>query len=262
MLGRALQIDAPDGARRGQTPRLRAGEETLRRAGQRLIRPVVIETERLHGGQQRHMLAPALRRNGHAERDLVRPVDERLHQIQPVGDIRAVEPHPLQRGAAQQRCPLRDAGRRVHPAVHGLRRQPYQLHLRHIRAGPLPQALDVAVQLVPQRLHPPDQRRQVERIVKVPPYVAEGQAQRLQDADGPYLHKGVDGVVAVARGAVLGVRTDQAELLVIEDGAARDAQRPTDFANRKQISVFFHKILPETQKGLASHVNVRCMILL
>ena len=82
----------------------------------------------------------------------------------------------------------------------------------------------------------------------------------LQDADGPELDEGINGIVAVSRGAVLDIRPDQPEFLVVEDGAACDVQRPRDFADRKQISFFFHKIPLKTQKTLASHVNVRCMI--
>ena len=71
----------------------------------------------------------------------------------------------------------------------------------------------------------------------------------LQDADGPELDEGINGIVAVSRGAVLDIRPDQPEFLVVEDGAACDVQRPRDFADRKQISFFFHKIPLKTQKN-------------
>ena len=166
-----------------------------------------------------------------------------------MGDVCSVEPHPLQRSAAEQRRPLRHGGRRVHAAIDGLRQQSDQLHLRRLRAGPLPQALDMPVQLIPLRLQPPDQRRQCEVAVKISEDVAEGQSQVLQDADGPELDEGINGIVAVSRGAVLDIRPDQPEFLVVEDGAACDVQRPRDFADRKQISFFFHKIPLKTQKN-------------
>ena len=89
------------------------------------------------------------------------------------------------------------------------------------------------VQLIPLRLQPPDQRRQREVAVKISEDVAEGQSQVLQDADGPELDEGINGIVAVSRGAVLDIRPDQPEFLVVEDGAACDVQRPRDFADRK-----------------------------
>ena len=52
MLGRPLQVDASDGARRRQSLLLRAGKKPLRHGGQLLIGPVVIEAERLHRRQK------------------------------------------------------------------------------------------------------------------------------------------------------------------------------------------------------------------
>ncbi len=102
----------------------------------------------------------------------------------------------------------------------------------------------MAVQLVAQGFQTGDQRGQGEGIVKIPADLAEGQAEPLQNAEGAYFDKGVDGVIAVAGGTVLDVRRDQAELLVVEKGAAGDAQRPRHLADGKQVVVFFHKTLP------------------
>lgn len=64
----------------------------------------------------------------------------------------------------------------------------------------------MAVQLVAQRLQPPDELRQVNGIVKIPANFIQRQAEVLKDADGADLDEGVDGVVAVSGGAVLDVR--------------------------------------------------------
>lgn len=193
----------------------------------------MIEAEGRRGGQQHHVLPSALRRDGHAERGLAGAADAGLHEVHLLREVRAVEPHRLQRGAAEQRRPLGDGGCRIHTAVHGLLRQADALHLRRLRVGALLQPFDLTVQLVPQRLQPPDQRRQLEGAVKIFAYLAEGQTQVLQDADGAELHKSVDGIIAVPGGTVPDVRPDEAELLVIEEGAARDAERSRQFADRK-----------------------------
>ena len=60
-LGRTFQINAPHRARRCQAVLPGAGEQLLYHGGQLLIRPVVVDAERLRGGQDLHILTLALR---------------------------------------------------------------------------------------------------------------------------------------------------------------------------------------------------------
>ena len=101
----------------------RIGAELLLCGGQILIGPVVVETERRRRGQRYHMVALALRRDSRAECDLLRVCNGRLHKAHPLRDVRAVEPHRLQRGGVEQRRALRHRGRRIHAAVDRLLRQ-------------------------------------------------------------------------------------------------------------------------------------------
>ncbi|MFR0798549.1 MAG: hypothetical protein ACLSHJ_07225 [Oscillospiraceae bacterium] len=83
----------------------------------------MVETERRRRGQRYHMVALALRRDSRAECDLLRVCNGRLHKVHPLCDVRAVEPHRLQRGGVEQRHALRQRRRRIHAAVDRLLRQ-------------------------------------------------------------------------------------------------------------------------------------------
>ena len=120
----------------------------------------------------------------------------------------------------------------------------------------------MAVQLVAQRLQPPDELRQVNGIVKIPANFIQRQAEVLKDADGADLDERVDGVVAVSGGAVLDVRLHQTALLVVEQDAAGDADGLRDLADGEQIRIFSHDPSPNLQTALASHMDVRCMIII
>ena len=245
-LGRPLQVNAAHLPRGRETVLPRIVEKQPCRGRQSFVRPVVVEAESWRGGQQLHALPLALRGDRHAEGHLLRPLDVGFHQIHTVGEIRAVEPHPLHGGAPQELCPLRHAGRGKGSAVDGLPGGEDLLHLRRLRVGAFLKPLNIAVQLVAQPLQPPDHLRQVEGVVQIVPHVAQRQPQALQNADGSKLHKGVDGVVTVSLRPLLRVRTDQPELLIVEDGAAGDAQRFCHLSDGKQIVVFFHKKFPVT----------------
>ena len=72
VLGRALQINAADRAHRRKSLFPCAGQELLHHRRQLLIRTVVVETEGRRCRQGLHVLPPALRRDSHAERHLIR----------------------------------------------------------------------------------------------------------------------------------------------------------------------------------------------
>ena len=123
VLRRALEINAAELPRGREPMPPRVGAELLLCGGQILIGPVVVETERRRRGQRYHMVALALRRDSRAECDLLRVCNGRLHKVHPLRDVRAVEPHRLQRGGVEQRRALRHRGRRIHAAVDRLLRQ-------------------------------------------------------------------------------------------------------------------------------------------
>ena len=123
VLRRAFQINASERPLGRESVPPRIGAELLLRGGQILIGPVVVETERRRRGQRYHMVALALRRDSRAECDLLRVCNGRLHKVHPLCDVRAVEPHRLQRGGVEQRRALRHRGRRIHAAVDCLPRQ-------------------------------------------------------------------------------------------------------------------------------------------
>ena len=123
VLRRAFQINAAELPRGREPMPPRIGAELLLRGGQVLIGPVVVETERRRRGQRYHMVALALRRDSRAECDLLRACNGRLHKVHPLCDVRAVEPHRLQRGGVEQCRALRHRGRRIHAAVDRLLRQ-------------------------------------------------------------------------------------------------------------------------------------------
>ena len=184
----------------------RVGAELFLRGGQVLIGPVVVETERRRRGQRYHMVARAPRRDGRAGRNLAGSRDGRLHKVHPLCDVRAVEPHSLQRRGVKQRRALRQRRRRIHAAVDRLPRQKNAPDLRRRVVRALAELFDVAVQLVAQRLQPPDELRQVNGIVKIPANFIQRQAEVLKDADGADLDEGVDGVITVPGGTLLDVR--------------------------------------------------------
>ena len=123
VLRRAFQINASERPLGRESVPPRVGKELFLRGGQVLIGPVVVETERRRRGQRYHMIALALRRDSRAERGLVGLRDGGLHKVHPLCDVRAVEPHSLQRDGAKQRRALRRRGRRIHAAVDRLPRQ-------------------------------------------------------------------------------------------------------------------------------------------
>ena len=123
VLRRALEINAAELPRGREPMPPRVGAELLRRGGQVLIGPVVVEAERRRRGQRYHMVALALRRDSRAECDRLRVCNGRLHKVHPLCDVRAVEPHSLQRDGARQSRALRHRGRRIHAAVDRLPRQ-------------------------------------------------------------------------------------------------------------------------------------------
>ena len=123
VLRRALEINAAELPRGREPMPPRVGAELLLCGGQILIGPVVVETERRRRGQRYHMVALALRRDGYTERHLVGASDGRLYEVHPLRDVRAVEPHRLQRRGVKQRRALRHRGCRIHAAVDRLLRQ-------------------------------------------------------------------------------------------------------------------------------------------
>ena len=123
VLRRALEINAAE-LPRGREPMLpRVGAELFLRGGQVLVSPVVVEAERRRRGQRLDILTRALRRDSRAECDLLRVCNGRLHKVHPLCDVRAVEPHRLQRRGVKQRRVLRQRRRRIHAAVDRLLRQ-------------------------------------------------------------------------------------------------------------------------------------------
>ena len=123
VLRRALEINAAELPRGREPMPPRIGAELLLRGGQILVSPVVVEAERRRRGQRYHMVALALRRDSRAECDLLRVCNGRLHKVHPLCDVRAVEPHRLQRRGVKQRRVLRQRRRRIHAAVDRLPRQ-------------------------------------------------------------------------------------------------------------------------------------------
>ena len=242
MLRRALEVNAPELPRGRKPMPPRIGAELLIRCGQILIGPMVVETERRCRGQRYHMVALALRRDGYTERHLVGASDGRLYEVHPLRDVRAVEPHSLQRDGAKQRRALRHRGRRIHAAVDRLPRQKNAPDLRRRVVRALAELFDVAVQLVAQCLQPSDELRQVNGIVKIPANFIQRQVEVLKDADGADLGERVDGVITVPGGALLDVRLHQTALLVVEQDAAGDADGLRDLADREQIRTFPHKV--------------------
>ncbi len=123
VLRRAFEINASERPL-GREPMLpRVGAELFLCGGQVLVGPVVVETERRRRGQRLDILTRAPRRDGRAGRNLAGSRDGRLHKVHPLCDVRAVEPHRLQRGGVEQRRVLRQRRRRIHAAVDRLPRQ-------------------------------------------------------------------------------------------------------------------------------------------
>lgn len=233
MLRRPLQIDVAKGAAGCFVVRAGVVHKLPRDGGQRLVGAVMVKAERPGRRQRLDKFAMTFRRDGHAERYLGGTVDRIFHEVHSLGDVRAVGAHGRERGISEQHRLFRHGRGLIGAAIDGLPGKTDIPDLRGRAVCALAQLFDMAIQLIPQQLQPADQRRQGEGAVKVAADLAEGQPEVLEDADGADLGEGVNGIVTVARGAVLDVRLDQPKLLIVKDDAAGDADGPCDLADGK-----------------------------